>query len=83
LSLYTCIDNNSCPEDFIPGGCVENNCKKEYDCYFNCYSNVLADIYGGPSCLANYVNTCDSPSFAAKNVVAWGVVVLAAVAAML
>jgi len=83
LALYTCIGNNNCPEDFIPGGCVQNNCRKEHDCYFACFSNVLAQTYGGSACLSNYDNTCDTPSFAVKNVAGFAFVVLAAVAALL
>lgn len=85
LALYTCIEDNNCPTDFIPGGCVQNNCKKEHDCYFACYSSYIAQAYGGSgdSCLSNYVNTCDAPSFAAKNSVAWAVVASASAAAIL
>jgi len=85
LTFYQCASDNGCfPEDSIPGGCVQNNCQKQYDCYVACQIGFYKSTAGdGYVCLSNYSNTCDTPSAATENVVAWAVVALASVAAML
>jgi len=53
-----CFITNGCiGEDTRPGGCVDKNCRQQFDCYIKCVS----DKSGSPiesACVVNYENTC-------------------------